>query len=108
MSRFPFGQPATRRPPRVPVSGSVALLVLGVYPSALHVRWHRPDGVTVGAVAVEDEPTVFWDGGDAASRIERWQQMVGWAGRWGSVTAAGGNGSSARHVVDHVLRPLSG
>jgi hypothetical protein len=76
------------------------------HPSALHVRWRRPDGVTVGALAVDDEPTVFWDGGDAASRIERWQQMVGWTERWGSVTAGGGNGSSGRHVVGHVLRPL--
>ncbi|MFD1045240.1 uracil-DNA glycosylase family protein [Kibdelosporangium lantanae] len=106
MRRFPFGQPATPRPPRVPVSSSAALLVLGVYPSALHVRWRRPDGVTVGALPVDDEPTVFWDGGDAASLIERWQQVVGWTEQWGSVTAAGGNGSSGRHVVNHVLKPL--
>src|SRR3954465_2597268 len=107
MYRFPFGRTATRRPPRGPVSDSAALLVLGVYPSALHVRWRRPDGVTVGALAVDDEPTVFWDGADAAQRIERWQQAVGWTDQWGSVTAAGGgNGSSGRHVVDHVLRPL--
>lgn len=106
VGRFPFGQPATRRPPRVPVTGAAALLVLGVYPSALHVRWRRPDGVTVGALPIEDEPTVFWDGEDAASHIERWQQVVGWTDQWGSVTAAGGNGSSGRHVVSHVLEPL--
>jgi hypothetical protein len=58
MSRFPFGRPSTRRPPREP-SGPADLLVLGVYPSALHVRWTTPDGLhTVGALAVDDEPTV--------------------------------------------------
>lgn len=60
----------------------------------------------VGALAVDDEPTVFWDGADTAQRIEQWQQTVGWTPDWGTVGAAGGNGSSGRHVVDHVLRPL--
>jgi hypothetical protein len=106
MSRFPFGRPAVRRPPRVPVSGTAELLVLGVYPSALHVRWRRPDGVTVGALAIEDEPTVFWDGADAARRVEQWQEAVHWVPEWGSVGSAGGNGSSGRHVIEHVLQPL--
>jgi hypothetical protein len=106
VSQFPFGQPATRRPSRVPPSGVATLFVLGVYPSALHVQWRRPDGVKVGALAVDDEPTVFWDGADAAPRIKRWQDAVRWTPRWGSVSAAGGNGSSGRHVVDHVLTPL--
>ncbi|HEY1574606.1 MAG TPA: hypothetical protein VGG05_24960, partial [Pseudonocardiaceae bacterium] len=60
----------------------------------------------VGALAVDEEPTVFWDGVDAARRIEQWQRTVGWEPGWGSIAAAGGNGSSGRHVVDHVLRPL--
>jgi hypothetical protein len=104
-SRFPFGRPATRRPPRGAASGTAELLVLGVYPSALHVRWNRGD-VTIGALAVDDEPTVFWDGADAAGRIEEWKNAVGWRPDWGTVGAAGGNGSSGRHVVDHVLTPL--
>ena len=95
-----------RRPPRVPVSGSAVLLVLGVYPSALHVRWRLPGGDMVGALAVADEPTVFWDGADAHQRVEHWQETVQWTHRWGSVTAAGGNGSSGRQVVEHVLQPL--
>jgi hypothetical protein len=86
--------------------GSAALFVLGVYPSALHVRWQQPGGAVVGALAVDEEPTVFWDGVDAARRIEQWQRTVGWEPGWGSIAAAGGNGSSGRHVVDHVLRPL--
>jgi hypothetical protein len=107
MSRFPFGRPATRRPPRAPLSGSTALVVLGVYPSALHVRWRSPDGVTVGALAIDDEPTVFWDGADANQRIEEWQQTVHWTSSWGTVGATSGNGSSGRHVIDHVLQPLA-
>lgn len=105
-SRYPFGRPATRRPPRVPASLPADLFVLGVYPSALHVRWRRPDGKRVGALAVDDEPTVFWDGADAATRIEAWKAAVGWSAVWGTVALAGGNGSSGKHVVDHVLRPL--
>ena len=106
MSRYPFGLPATRRPPRRPASGAAALFVLGVYPSALHIRWQRPDGVVAGALAVADEPTVFWDGEDAGKRVSRWKDEVGWLPGWGSVNPAGGNGSSGRHVTDHVLTPL--
>jgi uracil-DNA glycosylase len=102
---FPFGRPATRRPPRRP-DGPADLLVLGVYPSALHVRWRRPDGVVIGALAVDDEPTVFWDGTDAEQRIARWRVEVDWAEEWGSVALAGGNGSSGRLVVDEILTPL--
>lgn len=102
---FPFGRSSTRRPPRRP-DGSADLVVLGVYPSALHVRWRRPDGATIGALAVDDEPEVFWDGADAAQRIDRWRADVGWSEEWGSVGLAGGNGSSGRVVIDDVLEPL--
>lgn len=103
--RFPFGMPATRRPPRGRENGA-DLFVLGVYPSALHVRWTRPDGEVVGALAVDDEPEVFWDGADADKRIATWQEAVGWSNEWGKIGAAGGNGSSGRSVVENVLVPL--
>ena len=80
--------------------------MLGVYPSALHVRWVLPDRRVVGALAVDDEPSVFWDGADAGERIEAWKAAVGWSDAWGHVGPAGGNGSSGRHVVTHVLDPL--
>ncbi|MCX6463451.1 MAG: hypothetical protein NTW05_07645 [Pseudonocardiales bacterium] len=106
MARFPFGRPSCRREPRRP-AGRAALVVLGVYPSALHVRWTLPDwSATVGALAVDDEPEVFWDGADAARRIDSWKSAVGWTSAWGTIGAAGGNGSSGRHVAEHVLRPL--
>jgi hypothetical protein len=94
-----------RRGPRRP-TGTAELFVLGAYPSALHVRWRQRGGVTVGALAVDDEPEVFWDGSDAADRIEAWQATVGWKDEHGTVTLAGGNGSSGRSVVDGVLKPL--
>lgn len=103
--RFPFGQPATRRPPRAPAE-LADLFVLGVYPSALHVRWTRPDGQVVGALAVADEPEVFWDGADADQRIAQWRDAVDWQDSWGRTGAAGGNGSSGRVVASKVLDPL--
>lgn len=106
MSRFPFGRPAARRPPRRP-DGPAELFVLGVYPSALHVRWVLPDGSdTVGALAVDDEPVVFWDGAGTDTLIADWQNNVEWRPEWGTVGAAGGNGSSGRRVHQHVLTPL--
>lgn len=73
--RFPFGRPSTPRAPRIPV-GQAGLFILGVYPSALHVRWELPEwarrglGIgTVAALAVDDEPSVFWDGADAGARV---------------------------------------
>lgn len=80
---FPFGRPSTPRPPRRPTSRP-ELVVIGVYPSALHVGWDPPAwardelGVgRVGSLAVDDEPTVFWDGADAEARVERWRVEVG-------------------------------
>lgn len=91
--------------------------MLGVYPSALHVRWTPPQwagaelGVgAIGALAVDDEPVVFWDGGDAAARAAAWRLAVRFrAGDgphdWGHVSAAG-NGTSGRAVGQRVLAPL--
>lgn len=91
------------------------MFVLGVYPSALHVRWTLPswwrgEQRVVGALAVADEPTVFWDGADADELVSAWTASVGFrhgngSGDWGQVTAAG-NGTSGRPVRDRVLRPL--
>lgn len=114
--RFPFGASSTPRPPRPP-TGAAAAFVLGVYPSAFHVRWTPPAwlgsaGSTVGALAVADEPTVFWDGSDPpeAQAYERWRSSVGFVdgdepGAWGHVGPSG-NGSSGRPVADRVLEPL--
>lgn len=115
-ARFPFGRPSTPRPPRVP-DGAASAIVVGVYPSALHIQWtlpawaHRPGVPTsVRAIAVDDEPTVFWDGADAPSRVAQWIDQVGFQegddeGQWGHVRSSG-NGTSGAGVVDDVLAPL--
>lgn len=115
-ARFPFGQPSTPRPPRVP-DGTATAIVVGVYPSALHIQWtlptwaHRPGVPTsVRAIAVDDEATVFWDGSDAPSRVAEWIDEVGFQeggdeGQWGHVRSSG-NGTSGAGVVDDVLVPL--
>jgi hypothetical protein len=83
-----------------------------VYPSALHVRWTaRQDanaGITVAALAVDNEPIVFWDGVDAHQQIDKWRAAVSFPddGSWGTVSAAPTNGSSGRIVATEVLDPL--
>lgn len=61
----------------------------------------------MGALAVDDEPTVFWDGTDAETLIAHWRAAIAWRDEWGSVTLAGGNGSSGRVVAKQVLTPLA-
>jgi hypothetical protein len=107
MSRFPFGQVSRRRPSRLPLKAEAELLVLAAYPSALHIRWTPPDGVApIGALAIADEPTLFWDGADARNRIEEWRETVSWRNEWGWVDHAGSNGNWGRRVVNDVLTPL--
>lgn len=114
-SAFPFGERALPREPRRPV-GATCAYVLGVYPSALHIRWRlpsaRPDGLRdeVTALAVADEPTVFWDGSEADRLVEEWKDRVGF--RTGDAdgddghASANGNGTSGRGVATGVLAPL--
>lgn len=103
-SIFPFGAPSTPRPPRRP-RGSAKAFVLGVYPSALHARWSRSGRTFVAALAVADEPEVFWTGDDGQDRISSWSH-VRWNEDWGSVSSPPTNGSSGRDVRDRVLAPL--
>lgn len=105
MARFPFGTEAGRCESRRVRHAEV--MVIGVYPSALHVRW-RPHGSSgVRALAVAPEPWPFWDGGDAADRVEQWKADLPWLDAWGTATHAGRvNGSSGQRVRDEVLKPL--
>ncbi|HEX5656148.1 MAG TPA: hypothetical protein VFX59_03095 [Polyangiales bacterium] len=112
---FPFGRPNSERPARRAKSADA--VVIGVYPSAWHVRWsgptHRPAGPTGGvqALAVDVEPTVFWDGmrDDFATRLAAWKQSVGFRdGEHGTISpvSPAGNGSSGQKLVSHYLTPL--
>jgi uracil-DNA glycosylase len=100
---FPFGQPSGRcQPRRVDDADAV---VLGVYPSALHIRWTGPRQ-RISALAVAEEPWPFWTGEDEAERVSRWREAVGWSPDFGTAEPAGRlNGSSGRAVRDAVLAP---
>lgn len=80
--------------------------MLGVYPSALHIRWTHPEQ-RITALAIAEEPWPFWAGEDEAERVEAWRQAVGWRPEWGTAAPVGRlNGSSGRAVQDRVLHPL--
>jgi hypothetical protein len=88
------------------------------YPSAWHIAWRAPPDLvckegrgSVAALAVDVEPTVFWDGDaeDFAEQLSRWKQEVGFLdGQHGFVSPVSPsmNGSSGKTVVRHYLKPL--
>lgn len=86
---FPFGRPNTPRPARWDGSGRARQLILGVYPSALHIVWTPPKGLVdsgrqrIAALAVDVEPTVFWNGQGPtpAEAIAGWKRAVGFNDR---------------------------
>ena len=138
--RFPFGRENTIRPARMAeggeVDGRAGALVVGVYPSAWHVRWAAPSRLreraktsergagpsrdpaarkgVVGALAVDVEPTVFWDGtdDDFTKRVQDWKDQVGFVegdghGQHGHIgtKSPGSNGSSGAKLERHYLAP---
>lgn len=103
---FPFGQPVL---PRQAARGTEpTVFVLGAYPSALHVRWSAPGGTpTIGAIPIDNEPEPFWDGADAAGRVDAWRNAVAFSEATdGTVTPASANGSSGQTLTTHYLDPL--
>lgn len=118
---FPFGRPNTVRPMRTATSRASATVV-GVYPSAWHVNWRAPAYVTgdgrrgaVAALAVDVEPTVFWNGAgaDFTQRLEQWRGETGFIegdrpGCHGHVlpTSPSTNGSSGAKVEACYLSPI--
>jgi hypothetical protein len=112
---FPFGKINSERPARRAAKADA--VVIGVYPSAWHVRWTAPERHSAGpnggvqALAVDVEPTVFWDGAkdDFVARLSRWKEDIGFRdGEHGSVShvSPSTNGSSGVKVLKHYLAPL--
>lgn len=119
---FPFGRPNTIRPARMP-AGDASVMVVGVYPSAWHVRWSAPKALArtepgttgVAALAVDVEPEVFWngDGADFTSRLVDWTRATGFVpgdgdGEHGTIAVKppASNGSSGATVEARYLSPL--
>jgi hypothetical protein len=103
-----------------PASGNAKALVVGVYPSAFHVAWSPPAQFDprdpsrrrrpfIGSLAVDVEPTVFWDGHDPtpARILEQWRQAVGFDDDLHGQVTIGNNGPSGAAVVREVLLPLN-
>lgn len=101
--RFPFGAPVKECGVETPER--VEAFLLGAYPSALHVRWTRPNGVGIAAVAVDNEPSVFWDGEDEQQRADDWAEQH-FSPAWGTYSP-NGNGPSGKWVKRDILRPLN-
>lgn len=113
---FPFGRSNSVRPARMANPSDAT--VVGVYPSAWHVAWRAPENLVaegrrgaVAALAVDVEPTVFWDGDadDFGERLALWKRQVGFIdGKHGMISSVSPstNGSSGTKVVQRYLAPL--
>lgn len=106
MGQFPFGAPVLPRGNEVP-GRKYPVLLLGAYPSALHVRWTPPEGFgrPVTAFPVDNEPSPFWAGDQAETLFAQWHERF-FDARWGVATPAALNGSSGRDIERDWLRPL--
>lgn len=103
---FPFG--ASLEACGATTPEPVDAFVLGAYPSGLHVQWTPPPDTglrPVRALAVDNEPEVFWDGADAAARVKAWEAEQ-FDPAWGEIRPATLNGPSGRWLYEHVLDPM--
>ena len=104
--QFPFGRSHGPTPPQTPI-GEADLFVVGVYPSALHAAWFAPGGRRLcQALAVDIEPWSFWDGADAAQRVQ--EIAAGVPPEAGKLEPADPrwNGPSGRTLREMYLKPL--
>ena len=110
--RFPFGQTVkevcqTDRTPK-------EVFILGVYASAVHARWVRPNGEKgIAAVAVASELCIFWRADNDMGKEERQiiEQVNATISQPESVgklvpPAKGMNGPSGRALDEKILKPL--
>ena len=104
--RYPFGRPVSHRPPSA--DGPRPVMLLGAYPSALHVRWTPPKPLKrVWALAVDDEPTPFWEGDGEDEICTEWSRTVGFRPEWGQVCPASEyNGPSGQKLRKMLFNPL--
>ncbi len=101
--KFPFGQPLfpVKQQDRSPKK----VFVLGVYASAVHVKWRDSLGsVLVQALAVASEPYIFWRG-DGCEEIIKRISIPREAGMLEPASATF-NGPSGKTLDDKYLLPL--
>ncbi|QKE84409.1 hypothetical protein [Arthrobacter sp. NEB 688] len=93
---FPFGAPVRDLAMGTPLR-EVSTIVVGAYPSAVHVEWTPPQGMgrRVAALPVDNEPYPFWDGSGMDHFVERWRGEW-FRPEWGTVRPSRLNGSSGR------------
>jgi len=101
--RFPFGQPVLAR--RLLITESRPYFVLGAYPSALHIHWCPPYPYKpVKAIAVDNEPEIFWDGRNEQVIFNMWKKTMKFDPSRGNIEPAKRlNGSSGKWVDEYVL-----
>lgn len=88
-------------------------------PSAIHIAWTPPSAVDprdaggrsrplIGSLAVDVEPTVFWDGlaPSPADELARWRAEVDFEPVTHGTATLGTNGPSGAGLIDTVLTPL--
>jgi hypothetical protein len=97
-------------------------MVIGLHPSAFHVAWTAPKSAAgsgrtgvVKALAVDVEPTSFWEGNDAGgdALLKTWLKEVGFEegdepGQHGHVDSRmpAINGANGRKIIQQYLEPL--
>ncbi len=101
--RFPFGKSLVGCKPKITCARPI--FILGAYPSALHVAWQPPESYhPIAAMAVDNEPDIFWDGANEPELVAAWKKAVEFRPSWGEITGAGHlNGSSGRWINENVL-----
>ena len=106
LGTFPFGAPVLPCGDQLP--HAVDAVLVRAYPSALHVRWTPPPATglpPIAALAVDNEPSVFWNGEDAQARVDAWKANH-FNQSWGSVSPAHLNGPSGKWLEENVLAGL--
>ena len=103
---FPFGEMLLPQDPKIISQREV--LILGAYPSSFHIRWKPPAPfMGIKAIAVDNEPSVFWDGSDEQDIFNAWLDNISWQSDWGDASPAGKyNGSSGVWINNNLLAPL--
>jgi hypothetical protein len=107
LGRFPFGAPVIPCGAEIPDQSDG--FVLGAYPSAVHVTWTPPESTglkRISALAVDNEPSVFWDGADGEDRVATWRERY-FDPAWGNVFAARLNGPSGAWLATNVRDPMN-